>query len=83
IPLELVFEHRNYFASIGALLAATSLLADFHRREPRAAMAIVVAMLFLYAFMTAMRARDWSDPLQFAHAEVDAHPDSPRANYEL
>lgn len=83
IPLELIFEHRNYFASIGALLAAASVTLDLHRREPRAAIAIAVTTLFLYAFMTSMRARDWGDPLQFAYAEVDAHPESPRANYEL
>jgi hypothetical protein len=83
VTLELVFEHRNYFASIGVLLAVSGLLLPLQRSEPRAAALIVAAGLALYSFLTAVRTQDWGDPLQLAYAEVDAHPHSPRANYEL
>lgn len=83
IPLELVFEHRNYCASIGLLLALAGLL-DAIPPDLRMLRAVLpVALLALFVAGTAMRAREWSDPLRFAYAEAQEHPHSARANYEL
>jgi hypothetical protein len=84
-PLELVFDHRNYFASIGVLLAAFDLLLP---SRASAAMAVprqvlVVGVCALCAFALALRAREWSDPLRLAVAEAAVHSQSPRATYEL
>jgi hypothetical protein len=84
-PLELVFEHRNYFASIGLLLAALDLVLP-GRADARMAVArkaLIGSLCALCALGLALRAREWSDPLRLAIAEVAAHPDSPRATYEL
>ncbi|HET7561923.1 MAG TPA: hypothetical protein VFJ87_06040 [Rhodanobacteraceae bacterium] len=84
IPLELVYEHRSYFASIGVLLAAFSILLGLRRSIalPIVRGALVAVLLMWCAGVTFLRAQDWSDPLRLALTEANRHPDSPRANYE-
>lgn len=85
IPLELVFEHRNYFASFGVWLAIADLLllwpVHASRRQMGAAMAALLVLVGGSA--TALRAWEWRDPLAFAISEAGKHPDSPRAVYAL
>jgi hypothetical protein len=84
IPLELVFEHRNYFPSAGLLLAAASLLAlEPGMRLPVAKALIATGFIALFAFTTFLRAEEWSNPLRLAYSEALKRPDSPRAQYEL
>jgi hypothetical protein len=86
IPLELVFEHRNYFASAGLLLAAFALLLP---RQPGLATlalprtALILAAICLCSITLVMRARAWGDPVMLAVTEATLHPDSPRATYNL
>jgi protein O-mannosyl-transferase len=85
IPLELVFEHRNYFASIGLLLALIYLafklgLATNYRLSTFLLLSVMIAWP---AAVTAMRAQEWADPLRLASSEALTHPKSPRAQYEL
>ncbi|HEY3519459.1 MAG TPA: hypothetical protein VGK80_00270 [Rhodanobacteraceae bacterium] len=84
IPLELVYEHRNYFASIGVLLAVFSLLLGLRRHIALPIMrgALMLVALMWFGGVTYLRAQDWSNPLRLALAEANRHPDSPRANYE-
>ncbi|HET7924706.1 MAG TPA: hypothetical protein VFL30_07390 [Rhodanobacteraceae bacterium] len=84
VPLELVFEHRNYFASIGLLVAAGDLLL------PRAAAplpivrrAVAAIFVIVCAATTLMRSIEWGSPVRLAFAEAAAHPNSPRATYEI
>lgn len=85
IPLELVFEHRNYFASVGVAIALVDLLlpraADAKRL--RIGMLIAAMMTLFYAGTTCLRANEWRDPLAFAYTEAAKHPASPRASYHL
>lgn len=83
IPLELVFEHRNYFASIGLLLAVAALILEIQPRYRALGGALVMVVLSLFCYVTTQRAYDWGNPIRFAFAEATEHPDSPRANYEL
>lgn len=84
IPLEMVFEHRNYFPSMGLLLATTSLLAMEPRvKYPVANALIAMSFVALFGFTTFLRAEEWSNPLRFAYAEALKRPESPRAQYEL
>ena len=83
IPLELVFEHRNYFASIGLLLAAGGLLEAIPEEYGLLQRALPLLCLAVFCAVTGLRAQEWSNPIQFAYAEVAIHPTSPRANYEL
>ncbi|WP_257384908.1 hypothetical protein [Tahibacter caeni] len=85
IPLELMFEHRNYFASLGALLVLADLLliAPSGRTARRAGVGLALVLLVFGAAVTHMRAREWSDPLRFAVSEAAKHPQSPRAQFAL
>jgi hypothetical protein len=84
IMLELAFEHRNYFASAGLLLAIVSPLAfEPGLRSRTAQVAIVGIFAASCVFTTFLRAEEWSHPLRFAYAEALKRPASARAQYEL
>jgi hypothetical protein len=85
IPLELVFEHRNYFASLGLCLVLVDLawIDPPRRLRPVAGVAVLVALLLLFTGVTRLRAVEWSDPLRFAVSEASKHPLSARATYNL
>lgn len=85
IPLELVFEHRNYFASLGVCLAVGALLVPGNATRSRAALGFGVgaALLLFLSAGTYLRSSEWQDPLRFAESEATKHPRSPRATYEL
>ncbi|WP_159017299.1 hypothetical protein [Cognatiluteimonas profundi] len=85
IPLELVYEHRNYFASLGLCLVMADILLCLPRRDLARKVGKLAAagLLLLYAGETSLRAREWSDPVRFSMTEAAKHPQSPRAAYDL
>ena len=84
IPLELAFEHRNYFPAIGLLLACASLAAlEPGLKSLPVRATIATAAIALFAANTYLRAEEWSDPLKLAVAEAAKRPLSPRAQYGL
>jgi hypothetical protein len=84
LPLELIYEHRNYFASFGLLLAVLPLLA-----VPRNASfalsrhTFLVGLVIFWAALTALTAYSWGNPLRLAEDLAARAPQSPRAQYEL
>lgn len=84
LNLELVFEHRNYLALFGVVLA----VADGVRRIPMRdgpalkVFAVVVVLIFFAAFAT-LRSATWSRPLLLASDLVARSPESPRASNDL
>jgi len=84
IPLELVFEHRNYFPSLGLLLAVASVVAlEPGLNRAAARMALAAAFIVFFSFTTFLRAEEWSHPLRLAYSDALKRPDSPRAQYDL
>lgn len=86
LPLELVYEHRNYFASVGVLLAAFDGVARLASRwKVGNLVTIALACLFLawQGGLTLLTARSWGDPLALAREFAYRGPTSPRAQYEL
>jgi len=83
LPLELVFEHRNYFASLGMAVALCDLLLIAPRATGLRHLlgALSVVLVVYYAAITHLRAIEWSNPLRFAQTEIAKHPASPRATY--
>lgn len=77
LALELVFEHRNYFASAGLLLLPVYGL--FRVEGYPALRALCPVILLMFAFMTTTRAREWGDQNVFQQVSVIEHPQSPRA----
>lgn len=85
IPLEMVFEHRNYLPSFGiVLILICSLYYIAHRvsRVPLFYLIAVIWLLFL-SLVTTIRSAEWGDyPTQMRTA-VERHPESARSNWGL
>ena len=83
IPLELMFEHRNYLPAFGILLAAVALVSRI--RAPvlaRTSWLLGVGTLGALALVSGSVVRDWSDPERFYRAAFSLHPDSSVARAE-
>ncbi|MEO8743321.1 MAG: hypothetical protein ABI365_09035 [Lysobacteraceae bacterium] len=85
IPLLLMFEHRNYFSSIGVVLGVAATLAALPRKSLLHMLASTAAiLLFVNAVqVTARRANDWGDGWRFALTEATHRPQSSDAQYAL
>ncbi|HEY8586612.1 MAG TPA: hypothetical protein VIL60_07735 [Rhodanobacter sp.] len=84
LPLELIYEHRNYFASFGLMLAIVPLLAAPRGQSfalPRHA--LLAGLLVCWTALTAFTAFAWGNPLRLAEDLATRAPESPRAQYEL
>lgn len=83
IPLMLAFEHRNYFPSVGLLLAISSPIALEGPAIRARALAVGAAAVFaFYAFTTGLRSMEWSSYLQLAATDAAKRPNSSAAQYE-
>jgi protein O-mannosyl-transferase len=84
ISLELVFEHRNYPALFGVILAAADLLWLLSRRLKHPFPAIIAAVALLnFGFLTVLRAATWGSPLLLAQTLAETNPGSARAALDL
>jgi hypothetical protein len=85
IPLELVFEHRNYLPMLGILLplAYYALNPRLHMPSVRVRRAAFLLLVVLFAGLTAARAQQWGDTLLMRTLEVERHPRSVRAHTDL
>lgn len=84
LPLELIYEHRNYFASFGLLLAVAPLLAAPRNASfalPRHV--LLAGLLLCWTALTTLTAYAWGNPLRLAEDLALRVPQSPRAQYEL
>ena len=91
LPLELIYEHRNYFASFGVMLLVVPLLLPTTDSAQSPAFStiriagplLLAGLLLLWTMQTALTASAWSSPLALAQALASRAPQSPRAQYEL
>jgi hypothetical protein len=93
LPLELIYEHRNYFASMGIVLAVAELLrfAEQACRARAPGLRLLAALpriagaglLIWSAGLTSYTASAWSTPLSVAEEIGARGPNSPRGQYEL
>lgn len=96
LPLELIYEHRNYFASFGLLLALVPLLAAPARRLSEHSASILrglplalpryvllIGLALAWTAFTAYTAHAWGGRLSLARELALRAPQSPRAQYEL
>ncbi|MFC4528476.1 hypothetical protein ISN76_15735 [Dyella halodurans] len=84
IPLELVFEHRNYPALFGIVLAVADLLWLITRRvDPRIATLIAGILIANFGLLTFIRSSIWGDRLLLTQTLADDNPGSARAAYDL
>lgn len=83
LPLELIYEHRNYFASFGLMLAVVPYLTSATAPMPLARRTLLGGLLVLWCAQTAATAHAWGNPLRLAEDLALRAPESPRAQYEL
>jgi hypothetical protein len=84
IGLELVFEHRNYPALLGILLALADLVWWLCRRTCSYVPAVAACLLILnLGYLTVLRASTWGSKLLLATTLVDYNPGSARAAQDL
>jgi len=86
LPLELYYEHRNYFPGIGVFLGIAVLFGHFFRKWPEARNAVITwgwVFVLILAMKTSSQVQIWSSaPLLYLN-DVNAHPESFRANVNL
>lgn len=84
IPLELVFEHRNYFAILGVLLAGAALIDRVPTGEIARTRQFTVGVLIVGALaLTMIRGAGWGDALHLAMELAERNPYSARASTDL
>lgn len=81
LPLELAFEHRNYFASLGLLIAALPLLRSRRLPLSRVRHGLLALLLASWTGQTLVTAYAWGDPLRLATELAARAPASPRAQF--
>lgn len=83
LPLELIYEHRNYFASFGLLLAIIPWLFKSPPLSSKASLALVCAFYLAWTASTHSTAKAWGHPIALAQELAARAPESPRAQYAL
>ena len=86
LPLELYFEHRNYFPGIAVFLLAALLLAELQQRWRRVAapvMAYLALGLVVLSFNTSSQVEIWANSYLLRFNQINAHPTSFRANADM
>lgn len=84
VALELVFEHRNYPALFGVMLATADLLWLLSMRwTPRLTAVLAGVVILNFGFLTVLRAATWGSPLLLAQTLAETNPGSARASLDL
>jgi len=85
LPLEIAHEHRNYLPILGILLAAAwALIRALERTGPRKTIgvAIAVAALAYFPFVTALRSLQFGDDGRRTQLEAQHHRQSAHAQFD-
>lgn len=85
LPLEMIFEHRNYLPCYGIILIGLHALLPGPRSATYARLRLtgVLVILLLLGGVTAIRAHHWGNLDLLAFTEAEHHPESARTNIEL
>lgn len=83
IPLEMVFEHRNYLASYGVLVAVSAFSFIYLERYAgtlKFSYGAALVFCVLLIFVLSIRVDSWSSEEQLTLVNVTDHPESARAH---
>ena len=84
LPLDMVYEHRNYLPSIGMIMILIGFAEILSKKGfVLSSKFFVSSLLVLLVFITAGRAFDWRDPLVLAERTAQHHPESVKAHYDV
>ncbi len=83
-PLDLVFEHRNYLASLGVILVIIHILLWIHQKyQLRRIWLLLPVFIALLSSITAVRSHQWRNIQSLLEAQVLNHPASARSWSDL
>jgi len=82
IPLEMVFEHRNYLAVAGLLMPVVHGLVMVERPALRPLRGLLAVLLLLLLMMTSSRVQEWRSQDMLITIAVQEHPQSSRTRTE-
>ena len=84
-PLEIAFEHRNYLADMGVLVAVFGFVLTEPSRLIKIALrlGILAALALTFGALTGMRAYIWRSTISLVQVQAANHPRSPYATYAL
>jgi len=84
VPLEMVHEHRNYIPSLSLMVIVAAIVVRLRQHEKFKTKAVLFCFLIVGVLfcITAIRAYQWASLPRLTWAHVQAHPNSPRSNYE-
>ncbi len=84
IPLNLVYEYRNYIPSVGLVFVYVIAIVTGTARYGRVyAQCVLIGFTILLISVTASRAYDWHDPVLLSERMAQQSPMSFNAQYEL
>lgn len=84
VPLELVFEHRNYFALLGVLLVVAEGVRHIPVRDgPGIKVVGVAAVIVLLGFLGMVRSAMWGNNLLLTTELTHLNPNSARAAQDM
>ncbi len=83
LPLDLVYEHRNYLPLAGLCLAASVGAARLARQRALPLVALGLALALPFAVFARQRNRVWADPLALWSDVVAKSPANPLARSDL
>lgn len=87
IPLEFVFEHRNYLSSLGLIFIPIYYLVMSLRNSSvllkGLCASFVGIIIIILTTVTYQRSQSWSSPEKFLTETVYYHPQSPRVHIEI
>jgi hypothetical protein len=86
IPLEIVFEHRNYLPSLGVVLIAVLAIDAIIERlsvRRRVIISTCVAVMLFLSSMTLLRSMEWSSYYGQMAAAVERNPNSARTQWAM
>lgn len=84
IPLEMVYEHRNYFGVFAVGLAIAGILSRARLAAlPALVPSLVAGALAMVAFFGFIRSATWGNEFHLANELVALNPESPRASNDL
>jgi protein O-mannosyl-transferase len=83
IPLEMVFEHRNYLAAWGLFVAFVGVGVKISRRYRGYVLVFSLSLFSFYVYLTSERVEYWSKSESLAAISQAYHPESFRASTEL
>jgi len=82
LPLEIIFEHRNYLPSMLLCLLGTTAVIRFIRGK-RQYIILLCVIVVLFSFWTFKRNSIWSDKILFYEDALNKSPSNVRVNMDL